>query len=314
LTSRALQLYPPARRARDVKQALRRVREYLTTQPMRDLNDRIFQLMGLAWSGETPRRMKPYAEKLIALQNADGSWSQFPSLEGDAWATGSALVALHKAGVSTSHAAYVRGVTFLLLTQFDDGSWWVPTHSLPTQVYFDGGFPHGRDQWISAAGTAWAMIALLETLKPTVSPTHVSNAQQLIAAFEKSNSASRSGALARSDTQPAASDVVLTFARDIQPLLERSCVKCHSGARPKGLLDLTTRDGVLTGGQSGDPAVVPGSASESHMIRYVSGEVEDLEMPPLRRREKFPALSPEEIARVSAWIEAGGPRHKPRAP
>jgi ankyrin repeat protein len=305
--ARALQLYPPAGRARDVRHALQRTRAYLSEQKLRDLNDRVFQLMGLAWSGETPRRLKPFTEKLLALQNADGSWSQFPSLKGDAWATGSALVALHKAGVPTSHVAYVRGVTFLLRTQFDDGSWWVPTRSLPTQVYFDGGFPHGRDQWISAAGTSWAMIALLESIKPTVPPSRIADARQIIAAFETSSSASRRSETARSDTPSVASDAIPTFARDIQPLFKRSCVKCHSGADPKGLLDLTTRDGVLAGGQSGDPAVVPGSPSESHVIRYVSDMVEDLEMPPLRRREKNPALSPEEIDRVREWIEAGAP-------
>ena len=124
--------------------------------------------MGLAWSGETPRRMKPYTEKLFELQNADGGWSQFPTLEGDAWATGSALVALHKAGVPTSHAAYTRGVTFLLRTQFDDGSWWVRSRSWPFQPHFDGQFPHGKDQWISAAGTAFATIVLLHALEPQV--------------------------------------------------------------------------------------------------------------------------------------------------
>jgi hypothetical protein len=305
--ARALQLYPPAGRARDVQRALRLTRAYLAKQTLRDLNDRIFQLMGLAWSGETPRRLKPFTEKLLALQNADGSWSQFPTLEGDAWATGSALVALHKAGVPTSHVAYARGVTFLLRTQFDDGSWWVPTHSVPTQVYFDGGFPHGRDQWISAGGTSWAMIALLESIPPSVPPSRVANAQQMMVAFETSNSASRAGAAARFDTPSVPSDAMPTFARDIQPLLKRSCVECHSGKRPKGLLDLTTRDGVLTGGQSGEPAVMPGAPSESHLIRYVSDMVEDLEMPPLRRREKYPALSPEEIDRVREWIKGGAP-------
>jgi ankyrin repeat protein len=305
--ARALQLYPPAGRARDVRRALRRTRAYLAKQPMRDLNDRIFQLMGLAWSGEVPRRMKPFAENLIALQNPDGSWSQFPTLHGDAWATGSALVALHRAGLATSDAAYTRGVTFLLQTQFDDGSWWVPSRSLPTQVYFDGGFPHGRDQWISAAGTAWAMIALLDTLEPTVSASQVSNAQQLIAAFDKSDGAKGASAAARVETLPAGLIGAPDFARDIQPLLERSCMNCHSGERPKGMLDLTTRNGLLVGGQSGEPAIVPGSASESHLIRYVSDTVEDLEMPPLRRRGKFPALSPEEIDRVRAWIDAGAP-------
>jgi hypothetical protein len=43
------------------------------------------------------------------------------------------------------------------------------------------------------------------------------------------------------------------------------------------------------------------------MIKQILGLVEDLEMPPLNRREKYPALTADEIARLRAWIEAGAP-------
>ena len=46
------------------------------------------------------------------------------------------------------------------MSQKDDGSWWVPSRSTPVQPYFDSGFPHGKDQFISMAGTCWANMAL----------------------------------------------------------------------------------------------------------------------------------------------------------
>jgi len=59
-------------------------------------------------------------------QRADGGWSQLPTLASDAYATGLALVALHQGGVlPVDHAAYRRGVEFLLRTQLEDGSWFV---------------------------------------------------------------------------------------------------------------------------------------------------------------------------------------------
>ena len=42
---------------------------------------------------------------------------------------------------------YQRGVRFLLDTQQEDGSWWVKTRSDPIQIYYESGFPHGKDQW-----------------------------------------------------------------------------------------------------------------------------------------------------------------------
>jgi hypothetical protein len=56
-----------------------------------------------------------------------------------------------------------RGAAFLLRTQHEDGSWHVKSRALKVQPYFESGFPHGHDQWISQAGTAWAAIALTRT-------------------------------------------------------------------------------------------------------------------------------------------------------
>jgi hypothetical protein len=45
-------------------------------------------------------------------------------------------------------------------SQCEDGSWYVRSRAMPVQPYFESGFPHGRDQFISAAATNWAVMAL----------------------------------------------------------------------------------------------------------------------------------------------------------
>jgi len=57
-----------------------------------------------------------------------------------------------------------RGVEYLLSTQLDDGSWHVVTRAEPIQKYFESGFPHGKDQFISMAASGWTTLALLLTL------------------------------------------------------------------------------------------------------------------------------------------------------
>ena len=46
-------------------------------------------------------------------------------------------------------------------TQLEDGSWHVRSRCIPFQPYFESGFPHGHDQWISVAATNWASMALV---------------------------------------------------------------------------------------------------------------------------------------------------------
>ena len=112
--------------------------------------------------GATRSAIEKAAQALLTLQQSDGGWAQLPSLSTDAYATGQALVALHESGaLPVSSPAYQRGVRFLLNSQLEDGSWYVQSRALPVQPYFDSGFPHGHDQFISAAATNWAAMALI---------------------------------------------------------------------------------------------------------------------------------------------------------
>jgi squalene cyclase len=114
------------------------------------------------WAGASRDVVGAIARDLVAEQRADGGWAQHASLASDAYATGQALVALHESGVATvTDERYQRGVKFLLSTQLEDGSWYVRSRSIPFQPYFESGFPHGHDQWISIAATNWAAMALI---------------------------------------------------------------------------------------------------------------------------------------------------------
>jgi hypothetical protein len=54
-------------------------------------------------------------------------------------------------------------VQYLLRTQLEDGTWFVRSRAFGFQPYFESGFPHGKDQFISAAATSWAAMALAYT-------------------------------------------------------------------------------------------------------------------------------------------------------
>ena len=119
------------------------------------------QLLGLAWAKAKSADLPAFTKALVAEQQKDGGWAQLPALGSDAYATGQALVALQASGqLDVNDPVYQRGVAFLLRTQREDGSWFVQSRSVPLQPYKESGFPHGKDQWISAAGTSWAAMAL----------------------------------------------------------------------------------------------------------------------------------------------------------
>jgi hypothetical protein len=128
--------------------------------------DRAFQLLGLGWAGvkaDNETIMKGVRD-LLRGQRPDGGWPQLSTLASDAYATGQALVALRQAGgVLVTDPSFKRGAEFLLKTQLEDGSWYVQSRAIPIQPYFESGFPHGRDQWISAAASNWAVMALAFT-------------------------------------------------------------------------------------------------------------------------------------------------------
>ena len=161
MSLRALQAYAPKTQKAKYERAVLLAKSWLEGAQPRSTEDRAFQLLGFSWAGAAREPRLRAGQALLKEQRPDGGWGQLPSLPSDAYATGQAMVALRENGLA--HAAapqYERGVRFLLDTQFEDGSWYVRSRSVPFQPYFESGFPHGEDQWISAAATNWAVMAL----------------------------------------------------------------------------------------------------------------------------------------------------------
>jgi lysophospholipase L1-like esterase len=161
LAVRGLRLFARPAQQKEVAQRVERARVWLVKAKPADQEDRVFRLLGLKWAGADDPAVRGAAEALLHQQRDDGGWSQTADLASDAYATGQALVALHQAGgLAVSDPVYRRGVRFLLASQKEDGSWLVVSRSHPFQTYFESGFPHKKNQWISISATSWATMAL----------------------------------------------------------------------------------------------------------------------------------------------------------
>jgi hypothetical protein len=99
----------------------------------------------------------------------------------------------------------------------------------------------------------------------------------------------------------AAAQNPIDFRRDIQPILQERCYKCHGTQKEKGDLRLDVKARAFKGGESG-PVIVPGKAKDSLLYRLIAGLDPDRRMPP-----PGPGLPPEQAERVRAWLDAGAP-------
>ncbi|HUK34137.1 MAG TPA: prenyltransferase/squalene oxidase repeat-containing protein, partial [Vicinamibacterales bacterium] len=161
LSIRGVQAYAPAPQAAVYAQSIQRAAAWLRDAEPHSTEDHVFKVLGLVWARADKRAIRGAAQTLIALQRPDGGWSQIPTLQSDAYATGQALTALVASGLSVNGAVYRQGSAFLRQSQLEDGSWHVRSRAVPIQPYFESGFPHGHDQFVSAAATNWATMALV---------------------------------------------------------------------------------------------------------------------------------------------------------
>jgi len=106
---------------------------------------------------------------------------------------------------------------------------------------------------------------------------------------------------------PAPAKQKVEFAKDIKPLLDKSCTECHSGEKPKGGFRTDTIEN-LTKGSGSDAAIIPGNSAKSPIVHYVADLIAESEMPPTDKREKYPALNKEQISLLRAWIDQGAKR------
>jgi hypothetical protein len=154
-----------------IKERIAQVSAWLLRTAADDTEDRVSRLRALKVAGVSADEIERSVKELSQLQREDGGWSQLPEMESDAYATGSVLVALHQAGdVATRDTLYLHGLRYLISSQLDDGSWHVKSRSEPIQTYYESGYPHGKDQFISIAAAGWATTALALAL-PERSPS-----------------------------------------------------------------------------------------------------------------------------------------------
>jgi acid phosphatase family membrane protein YuiD len=166
LVLKGMQYYAPESLQAEVSSRSEKARSWLINTVPETNEEKVFQLLGLTWLKSDQKIIQTQAKKLLTAQRSDGGWAQLNSLESDAYATGQSLYALTQSGqLGTDDPAYQKGISFLLRTQFEDGSWKVESRSFPTVPYVYSGFPHEKNQFISAAGSNWATMALLLAIK-----------------------------------------------------------------------------------------------------------------------------------------------------
>src|SRR5437016_5572512 len=101
---------------------------------------------------------------------------------------------------------------------------------------------------------------------------------------------------------PPPAGVTVDFGRDVKPIFESSCFRCHGPEKPKSRFRLDNRESALKGGENNPDDIVPGDSAKSKLIHYVARVVEDMEMPPPGKGEP---LRPEQIGVLRAWIDQG---------
>ena len=149
------------------------VTKWLETHTAVETEDLVFRLNALLYTDAISTAREESIQALLSKQREDGGWGQMDDMATEAYSTGSAIMAIvnYQDVSGTSELATTqairKGVSHLLAAQLDDGSWHVSTRAKPVQEYFESDFPHGKDQFISIAATAWSTLALLHALKPS---------------------------------------------------------------------------------------------------------------------------------------------------
>jgi mono/diheme cytochrome c family protein len=104
---------------------------------------------------------------------------------------------------------------------------------------------------------------------------------------------------------PSSDKKGVTYASDIKPIFDNSCIKCHGPEKPKAKLRLDSLEGALKGGEDGK-VIEPGKSAESVLVHNIAhiGDEDDY-MPPPNNKAHIPPLTKEQIGLVRAWIDQG---------
>ena len=111
----------------------------------------------------------------------------------------------------------------------------------------------------------------------------------------------RAGDVDISKLPAAATKADVTYTKDIKPVLEKACFKCHGEEKQKAKLRVDSVDAIKKGSENG-PVIVVGKSDKSSLVHTVAGLVEDMQMPP---EGKADPLTKEQIGLLRAWIDQG---------
>lgn len=249
-------------------------RQWLLNVKANSTEDKVSRIRALSVIGDAGAEIEEFADQLVKEQRVDGGWAQTDEMESDAYATGSVLMTLHQhAGHSTKGEFYQRGVDFLKSTQLADGTWHVKTRATPVQTYFESGFPHGRDQYISFTATCWAATAMALTL-----PEKIPSIESLTVSADSYQELQRR-------FQPR-------FKQEIWPLIsdngKSSCVRCHNEKHRSSLR--------LTGESENDFGILLSQgflhpSDPSAILHSITSEKPNVKMPP----KKLPKWTDEQV-------------------
>jgi hypothetical protein len=140
--------------------ALSKALAWLNAAKPSDLHqDKALKVLLGVRSGKPAKAMQKTIDELLALQRADGGWSQtVPELKSDAFATGQTLYVLSVAGFTAERPEIKKGIDFLVTTQKPDGSWPMISRSTPD------GSPGSAKLLtpITCAASSWATLGLAQ--------------------------------------------------------------------------------------------------------------------------------------------------------
>jgi hypothetical protein len=101
---------------------------------------------------------------------------------------------------------------------------------------------------------------------------------------------------------PTSATEPIVFDRDIRPIFETSCLRCHGPEKPRSRFRLISRETAIKGGDENTNDIVPGDSSKSMLLKYVARQVPDMEMPP---PGKGVPLTAQQISLLRIWIDQG---------
>lgn len=183
----SLQKYGKLSEKEQIQQRMDRVRQWIDATTPHDTEDRVFRLMLLHALDYPSDILQSAANDLLNLQQNDGGWAQTQSMTSDVYATSTVLFALLRYGnLDAKETPKVqRGIHYLVHNQLQDGTWHVVTRAKGFQPYYESGFPHGKDQFLSIGASSWAVMALAEFL--STGKTESTNEANQVQSFRHSH-------------------------------------------------------------------------------------------------------------------------------